>query len=453
MEKKPYSKPTIIRHSVGIMNKFGRPPATVPMNRIDGYDVSELVDQYGSPLFVLSVPALRERYRDLNRAFKTRYPRFQIAYSYKTNYLKAVCSILHQEGAWAEVVSGFEYDIARDLGLPGDRIVFNGPYKTRDELRRAFQEGALVNVDNYDELQVMEDVAEELGRKVEIGVRVNMDLNDPPWYKFGFNVESGQAFEAVKRAETGGKLKVVGLQIHTGTYVDDVTIYSRAAQGLVTFYQYLKTELGIQLKYWDLGGGYASHNTLHTAYLPAEQTCPTFDQYAEAICPILMQGPFPADEAPRLFIEPGRALVDEPFYLITSVVAQKRLPTGQRGIVLDAGMNILSSVQWYRYNFQTAQEAGYLLEDTVVYGGLCMNIDVLQYSSSIPPVRRGDLLVVPYVGAYNLSQSWQFIYLRPNVVAIDGGELALIRRAETREYVQECESVPAAYRLTEPSPG
>ncbi|NOZ03273.1 MAG: diaminopimelate decarboxylase, partial [FCB group bacterium] len=351
------------------------------------------------------------------------------------------CALLHKEGAWAEVVSGFEYDIARDLNVPGEQIVFNGPYKTKDELTRAFREGALVNIDNYDEMQVVEDIADELGKTIEVGIRINMDLNDPPWYKFGFNVESGQAFEAVKRAESGGKLKVRGLHIHTGTYVDDVTLYSRAAQGLVNFYSYIKEELGVKLKYWDLGGGYASHNTLHTAYLPAEQTCPTFDQYAEAICPILLNGPFPPQEAPRLFIEPGRALVDEPFYLITSVVAQKRLPTGQRAIVLDAGMNILSSVQWYRYNLQTAQDSGYMLEDTVVYGGLCMNIDVLQMNTSIPPVRRGDLLVIPHVGAYNISQSWQFIYLRPAIIALEDGNVHLIREAETREYVQACESV------------
>lgn len=448
MEKKPYSKPTIIRHSIGILNKFGRPPATVPMSRIEGIAVQELAEKYGSPLFVLSVPALRERYRDMERAFKTRYPKFQITYSYKTNYLKAVCSILHQEGAWAEVVSGFEYDIARDLGVPGDQIVFNGPYKTKAELTRAFQEGAMVNIDNYDEMQVVEDVASELGKTLEVGLRINMDLNDPPWYKFGFNLESGQAFEAVKRAESGGKLKVVGLHIHTGTYVDDVTIYSRAAQGLVNFYTYIKDEVGVRLKYWDLGGGYASHNTLHTAYLPADQTCPTFDQYAEALCPGLLQGPFSAQEAPKLFIEPGRAIVDEPFYLITSVVAQKRLPTGQRGIVLDAGMNILSSVQWYRYSFQTAQDAGYMLEDTVVYGGLCMNIDVLQMNASTPPVRRGDLLVIPHVGAYNLSQSWQFIYLRPAVVAIEDGQVYVIKEAETREYVQAREALPAPFSVT-----
>ncbi|NIA18743.1 MAG: diaminopimelate decarboxylase, partial [Simkaniaceae bacterium] len=320
-------------------------------------------------------------------------------------------------------------------------------YKTRGELTRALKDRAMVNIDNFDEMQLMEDIADEMGQTLEVGIRINMDLNDPPWHKFGFNVESGQAFAAIKRVEANGKLKVVGLHMHTGTYIDDLTIYSRAAQGMVNFYTVIKEQLGIKLKYWDLGGGYASHNTLHTAYLPSEQTCPTFDQYAENICPVLLNGPFQASDAPKLIIEPGRSLVDEPFSLITSVVAQKRLPSGQRGIVLDAGMNIMSSVQWYRYNFQTAQEAGHMLEDTVVYGGLCMNIDVLQQSASIPPVRRGDVLVIPRVGAYNISQSWQFIYLRPAVIAVDDGKIHVIKQAETREYVQQYDRVPDEFKV------
>ncbi|MBZ0266184.1 diaminopimelate decarboxylase [bacterium] len=448
MEKKPYVKPTIVRHaSGGILNKFGRPPQTVPTKRIEGYAVEELAAEYGSPLFILSVRELRQKYRDMNRAFRSRYPNFQISYSYKTNYLKSVCAILHQEGAWAEVVSGFEYDIAENLGVPGNQIIFNGPYKTRDELKKAFAAKSMVNIDNYDEMQVIEDIADELGEVLEVGVRINMDLNDPPWHKFGFNVESGQAYEAVKRMVAGGKLKVVGLHIHTGTYVDDVSVYSRAAEGMVRFYSQVHERWGVNLKYWDLGGGYASQNTLHWAYLPGEQTCPTFDQYAQAICPILMEGNFANGKLPRLFIEPGRALVDEPFSMITRIVAQKRLPTGARAVVLDTGMNMLSSVQWYRYQMQSGQDSGTTVEDTIIYGGLCMNIDVVNPSISLPPVRREEFLVIPHVGAYNLSQSWQFIYLRPAVIAIEEGKVHVIKRAETREYVQEFEELPEDFNF------
>ena len=77
---------------------------------------------------------------------------------------------------------------------------------------------------------------------------------------------------------------------------------------------------------------------------------------------------------------------------------------------------------------------------------MCMNIDVLQASSSIPPVRRGDLLVIPHVGAYNISQSWQFIYLRPAIVAIEDGEVHVIKKAETRGHVQDFENLPDTFK-------
>jgi diaminopimelate decarboxylase len=448
MPKQKYVKPILIRHAgAGTANKFGRPLTAIPTQRIEGIQIQELTANYGSPLFVLSVRELRQRYRDLHRAFANRYPNFQIAYSYKTNYLKSVCSILHQEGAWAEVVSGFEYDIARDLGMPGNQIVFNGPYKKREELKKAFQEGAIVNIDNTDELNVVESLADELGKTLEIGVRLNMNLNNPPWYKFGFNVESGQAYDVVRRAQSGGKVKIVGLHIHAGTYIDDVSIYQKAAAGLVQFYQSIRNQLGVKLKYWDLGGGFASRNTLHWAYLPGEQTCPSYSQYADAICSTLMSAGLPPNELPRLFIEPGRALVDEPFSLITKVVAEKRLPTGQRAVILDAGMNVLSSVQWYKYAVQTGQDSGTMVEDTVLYGGLCMNIDVINANVSLPQVRFEEYLVIPQVGAYNLSQSWQFIFLRPAVVAIEDGEVKVIKRAETREIVQAAEELPEDFQI------
>lgn len=437
-----YEKPIIIRHSVGLSNKFGRAPSRVPFSRVDGMVVRELVENFGSPLYVISESTLRRKYRDMMRAFSLRYPRVQIAYSYKTNYLSSICAVLHQEGAWAEVVSGFEYDIARSLKMPGGHIIFNGPYKTKAELHRAVADGALVNIDSYDEMYLLEDIARELGRTLDVGVRVNMELNYPPWDRFGFNVESGQAFDAIKRMMSNRLLRVRGLHIHAGTYIDNVESYRLMAEKMVEFYQRLREQLSITLEYWDLGGGYASTNTLHTSYLPGSQTAPTFDQYAEAIGPTLLRGPFSPAEAPLLFLEPGRALVDEAMHLITSVHATKRLPTGMKSYVVDAGVNLLFASFWYRYDIQPAQEAMAAVEESAIYGPLCMQIDVLRSSVPLPQLRVGDLLVVKNVGAYNFSQSMQFIQPRPAVVLIADGKAQIVRERETAEYVRAPERVP-----------
>ena len=129
--KKAYEKPVINPVRVGLANKMSGKAYAYSRVRdnIDGVPVEELVEKYGSPLFVFSERKLREQFRRFRRAFETRYPNVEFTWSYKTNYLKAICAILHQEGETAEVVSEFEYEKARRLGIPGNQIVFNGPYK------------------------------------------------------------------------------------------------------------------------------------------------------------------------------------------------------------------------------------------------------------------------------------------------------------------------------------
>ena len=127
--RRPYERPTLLRHQMGLMNKFGRAQAQKPLSHIDGVAIDELIARYGSPLFVFSEQSLVSRYHDLRQAFARRYARVRLAWSYKTNYLQAICRVFHREGAWAEVVSPMEFDKALHTGVPADHIHFNGPYK------------------------------------------------------------------------------------------------------------------------------------------------------------------------------------------------------------------------------------------------------------------------------------------------------------------------------------
>ena len=109
MTKLKYERPVIKKMNAGMMNKYGAQPENTPVTHIDGVSVKSLIQQYGSPVFVLSEQKMRQNYKSALRAFNTRYPKVQFAWSYKTHYNNAVCNIFHQEGSWAEVVSGFEY--------------------------------------------------------------------------------------------------------------------------------------------------------------------------------------------------------------------------------------------------------------------------------------------------------------------------------------------------------
>ena len=130
-EKKPWTKPTITVLRSGLLNKFGKSRQAAWIDSIEGVAIDDLLNQHGSPLFVVSEKKLRRNAQRMKRAFTGRYPNVVFGWSYKTNYLGAICNVLHQEEAFAEVVSEFEYEKARALGVPGHCILFNGPYKQR----------------------------------------------------------------------------------------------------------------------------------------------------------------------------------------------------------------------------------------------------------------------------------------------------------------------------------
>ncbi|MAF85256.1 MAG: diaminopimelate decarboxylase [Dehalococcoidales bacterium] len=446
-QNEKYEKPTLTKHYRGFMNKFARAGSSIPHDTISGVPVRGLVEQFGSPLWVVSEADLREKYKDLYRAFSARYPKVAVAYSYKTNYLSGICALLHQEGAWAEVVSGFEYDIAVKLGVPGDQIVFNGPYKTRAELERAIKQKSKINIDSFQEIDDLERLAKELGEVVKVGIRVNMQLRKVDWSRFGFNLESGQAIDACKRVASSDNLRLSGLHVHMGTFILNTKTYRALAEKLLGLYMAIKDTLKVEIEYLDVGGGYASTNTLHYHWIPGEYACPAIDEYAEAICSPLVTELRKIADMPLLIIEPGRALVDEGMYLITTVVSLKALLNNYKGVVIDAGVNLLPTCFWYRFNIRAAERPASLSDGDMtnfvnIYGPLCMNIDCIQLGTHLPSVTAGDILVISNVGAYNFSQSMQFIRPRPAVVMITEDGVEYLRLPETTEYICQLERVP-----------
>ncbi|HCR49092.1 MAG TPA: diaminopimelate decarboxylase [Bacteroidetes bacterium] len=444
MSKLRYERPIIRMLNSTITQKFGSSPGFKPFTHIDGMSVKELIADYGSPLFVVSERTLRQTYKAAYRAFSTRYPKVQFAWSYKTNYLGAVCQIFHQEGSWAEVVSRFEFEKALRNGVAGNKIIFNGPEKTEDDLRTAVQYGALIHIDHFDELNMLSMVAVELGVKPKVAIRVNMDTGVYPiWDRFGFNYESGQAMEAIQKIMTDGFLELVGLHCHIGTFMLSADAYRIATEKLSKLALHIAEHFGHSLSYLDLGGGFATKNTLRGAYLNGADAAPSFHDYAEAITDVLLNAGFQAGQLPTLILETGRALVDDAGYLLGSVIANKRLSDGRRATILDFGVNILFTAFWYEHTISTAQACGQYGEDAVLYGPLCMNIDVIREHIKLPPLNRGDQVVVHRVGAYNMTQWMQFITLRPNVVLLDmDGKPHLMRAAETLDDLVLNESIP-----------
>jgi diaminopimelate decarboxylase len=444
MTKLAFERPIIQRINAGLPSKYGMSHRLEPLSHIDGTPIKDLIGEFGSPLFVLSESTIRKTYKEAHRAFSSRYPNVQFAWSYKTNYLNAVCNVFHQEGAWAEVVSGFEYDKAIANGVPGELILFNGPDKSTEDLQKAIRNNSLIHIDHFDELYEIIHLSKEMTERPKVAIRVNMDTGIyPKWDRFGFNYENGEAWDALNRIMANKNLDLMGLHTHIGTYMMSIDAYRIAAGKLADLSIKLERKHGHALKYIDMGGGFASKNTLRGAYYPGTDTAPSFDDFAEAITSVLMSSDIKPDHLPMLILETGRAMIDDAGYLVGTVIANKRLADGRRATILDAGVNLLFTAFWYEHDVRPVQPVSDQTEDTTLYGPLCMNIDVIRGNVMFPLLKKGDQYVIKRVGAYNNTQWMQFITLRPNVVMLDSkGNPHLIRKREVLETINSQEVIP-----------
>jgi diaminopimelate decarboxylase len=442
MSKLKYERPYIKKMNTGMMQKSGVQSELTPVTHIEGIAVKDLINKYGSPVFVLSEKQIRQNYKNAVRAFTTRYPKVQFAWSYKTHYNNAICNIFHQEGSWAEVVSGFEYNKALKNGVPGNQIIFNGPDKHIDDIKLAVGNDSLIHIDHFEELYALIEICSELNKKARVAIRVNMDTGIYPiWDRFGFNYENGQAMQAINKIVASGQLQLVGLHAHIGTYMLSTNAYGIAASKLGELALNCKNQLNTVIKYIDLGGGFPSQNILKGAIgLIAP---PSVDEFAEVICATLLKLGFSKEEQPLLILESGRVLIDDAGFLLGTVLANKRLSDGRKATIMDFGVNVMFTSFWFDHKISPAQEASQFSEESVMYGPLCMNIDVIREAVSLPLLNKGDHVVVHKVGAYTMTQWMQFIAMRPNIVLIDtNNNTHVIRKSENLDYLEQLEQMP-----------
>ena len=444
MTKKRYERPLIKRLENNMPNKFGMKSEYSALTEIDDVPIKKLIEENGSPLYVISEKKIRSNIRKANAAFKSRYPKVQFAWSYKTNYLDAVCRTFHQEGSWAEVVSGFEYDKALNNGVDGTKIIFNGPDKTDEDLTKAIQNSSLIHIDHLDELYSIKQICESKGLKAKVAIRINMDTGIYPiWDRFGFNYENGQAWNALNKIMRSDVMDLVGLHTHIGTFMLSSNAYAIAATKLAALATEIKKKYNHDIKYIDMGGGFPSQNKLKGTYLPGNDTNPSIDEFAEAITSSLINSNLPPDNLPLLILETGRALIDDTTQLLGTVISNKRLSDGRRTTIINIGVNLLFTSFWYDHQIIPAQDFTQYTEDTVIYGPLCMNIDVIRESINLPLLNKGDNFVIKNVGAYNMTQWMQFINLRPRIVMIDtNGVVNVVREREKLSGLLDYELVP-----------
>ena len=242
------------------------------------------------------------------------------------------------------------------------------------------------------------------------------------------------------------------LHSHIGTFILDPRAYGAQLKTLCALMEEVEADGGTRLDYLDIGGGLPSRNALRGIYLPPEQVVPDREECAEVICKAFLEGTAHrlerGEDRPTLIFESGRAVVDDAQVLVASVVGRKLLPSGCPAVILDAGINLLFTAFWYDHDVRVASPPRGEPRETVLYGPMCMNIDVVRASVQLPPLLPGDPLVISPVGAYNNTQWMQFIEYRPAVVMVHPDRaVSVIRTAEDLESMCAHERMPGHLRL------
>lgn len=397
--------------------------------------IESLARDVGTPLYVYSRATLTHHFTVFDGAF-SHIPHLT-CYSVKANSNVAILALFGTLGGGVDIVSGGELFRARRAGIEPQKIVYSGVGKTRDEIDYALSEDILMfNIESRQELEAISQRARALGRPARIALRVNPDV-DPKTHpyittgmeknKFGIRVE--EALESYRHAMTLPGIEVVGIDCHIGSQLTDTAPFVDALKRLRALMGRLH-ELGLSIRYLDLGGG------LGITYADEEPPHPT--EYAEAILKEM-------DGVPcTLIFEPGRVIVGNAGILVTRVLYTKKTPT-KHFVIVDAGMNDLIRPSLYGayHHIQPVVLSERETETVDVVGPICESGDFLARERPLPHVVPGELLAVMSAGAYGFSMASNYNSRpRPAEVLVDGKTYHVIRRRETWDDLVRLETVP-----------
>jgi diaminopimelate decarboxylase len=416
-----------------------RPPGFVYKNNelhCEGVALGELAGKYGTPLYVYSATAIRERFRTLDRAF-ARTPH-TICYSVKANSNLSVLRYLARLGAGFDIVSGGELErVHRANARAVRKVVFSGVGKTEDELTLALRSGILLfNVESEGELELLGDCAARLRKMANLAFRVNPDVpaETHPYISTGlrehkFGVPISSARELYRRAAGNKYLRLAGVTLHIGSQISDVAPFRMALERVSELIGQLTAD-GHDIRFVDAGGGLGiSYDGAAPMNFPE-----LAGRYAEAVT-----GPLHSLKTKKLhlLLEPGRSIIAPAGALLTRVLYQKQ-NGNKRFTIVDAAMNDLIRPALYaaRHEIVPVRELGSpspspkIVAD--IAGPVCETGDFLARDASIPEVAPGEYLCVLDAGAYGMSLSSNY-NTRPRAaeVLVEGRRARLIRRRET----------------------
>jgi diaminopimelate decarboxylase len=415
--------------------------------RVAGIAVTELAERYGTPLFVIDEDDFRGRCREMAAAFGGGA---NVHYAAKAFLCGEIARWIAEEGLSLDVASGGELAVALHAGFPAERIALHGNNKSVDELTAAVKAGiGYVVVDSMTEIDRLDVVAGALGvvQNVMVRLTVGVEAHTHEYIatahedqKFGLSLAAGDAMTAVRRVFAADNLRLVGLHSHIGSQIFDVGGFELAARRVIGLLRDIVAEFGVdktaQIATVDLGGG------LGISYVPQDDPPPVADLAAKLTAIVDTESAAVGLPAPRLVVEPGRAIAGPGTITLYEVGTVKDVAishgTHRRYVSVDGGMsdNIRTSLYGANYDVRLVSRAsGAAPALARVVGKHCESGDIVVRDAWLPDdTAPGDLLGVAATGAYCYSMSSRYNLIgRPAVVAVRDGAARVVLRRETIE--------------------
>lgn len=406
---------------------------------IGGCDVTKLVEEYDTPLYLFDEFTLRTKCREFKDEFAKRYSETVVIYASKAFLNRALANLFKEEGLGLDVVSGGELSIAESVAFPLEKVYFHGNNKTVAEISLALELGVgRIVVDNIYELELLDEMAGKKGVVQDILLRLNpgVDIHGHRYTttgvldsKFGFPLATEQAEAAVVKAMSAHWVNLLGFHFHLGSPITEVSPFQKAIELVLRFASEVKTKYGFYLREFSSGGGFAAQYVL-------DSPVPTVADYAEAIISQLVRLRSEL-ELPqfRLIVEPGRGIVGQAGVALYRVGAIKDIPGVRKYVCVDGGIgdNIRPALYGARYEVLVANRAQEKETEVVTIAGkFCQSGDILVRDVSLPVVVAGDIIAVPVSGAYCLAMASNYNAVpRPAIVMVKEGESHLIRKRES----------------------
>lgn len=408
---------------------------------IGGVDALKLAKEFGTPLIAYDVSQIKAQIADFKAAFIKNNVAYRVTYASKAFSALAMYRLIAENGLGCDVVSGGELYAALQGGMPPEYIEFHGNNKLPEELAMAVdkQIGCIV-IDNFQEIQYLDQILQAKQTKINVVLRITPGIEaETHKYistgqsnsKFGFDVQSGQAKEALKILMDNPRMNLEGIHCHIGSQIFAVKGFIMATEKMIEILKQWHDDLGFEAKILNLGGGFGIKYTAEDHPLPASE-------FVEEIIRTVKQNIAKHQlKMPEIWIEPGRALAGQAGTTLYTIGSRKDVQGVCHFVSVDGGMgdNIRPALYQAKYNAFLAKDPHALNEQIVtIVGKYCESGDVLVRDCLLPNTNPGDILAIPSTGAYGYTMASNYNRNpRPAVVFCEEGQATLVVRRETYE--------------------